>query len=198
MKTYKEHYTTKLPLCLVDQYKIPHLLGIVLPRAAEKGDLYDICSRCHESMLHTKVDKSPPRLSIANGFAFVSIPDQIEYMDKDVNIERRSVDVEEDINDVLQDVLLPNQPYGYGFTFSGGEHKMVRGSYLFFRLDQSHVSSTVQLMNDSSMGPIIYCMCCKPFTPTQRDIVKRQISYRPLSLSSNILLVCFKVETSWI
>ncbi len=41
-------------------------------------------------------------------------------------------------------------------------------------MDQSEVSSAVQVINDSSLGPNIFCMCCGRFTPEQRQIVKRR------------------------
>ena len=79
--------------------------------------------------------------------------------------------MEEDVNDVLRALLSPKRPYGYVFAFSGGQHKTVRGHYSFFEMDQSRVSSAIQLVNDSSIGPNIFCMCCGLYTPTQREVM---------------------------
>ena len=108
VKAYEAHYNTKLPQCLVDQYKVCYLPGMLLsPRATSLGTLFATCLTCYEGMKRQRINKPPPRLSIANGFVIGSFPDKIEFIDEDGNIEIRAIDVEEDVNDVLHVLLSP-------------------------------------------------------------------------------------------
>ena len=74
-------------------------------------------------MQTSKVDKRPPRMAVANGFA-------IEEIDID------GLDVHNDVNDATRASLLPVRTHGHIVAFSGGTHKSIQGHCQFFELDQ--------------------------------------------------------------
>ncbi len=175
VEAFEEYYQIKLPPCLVKQYTVPGLQGLLLsPRAQKIGSHYITCSTCYHGMLPSRVDKPPPKFSIANGFVIGEIPKMIQYKDSYGKVITREVDVEEEVNEILRAMLAPKRPFGYIFAFTGGRHQAIRGHYQFFEMDQPNVSSAVQAINDSSIGPNIFCMCSGRFTPTQREIVQRR------------------------
>jgi len=79
---------------------------------------------------------NPPKFGIANGFIIGSIPSMISFVNNDGNTEKRHINVEEDVNDVLRACLAPIRPYGYIFAYSGGSHESVIGYCQFFEVDQ--------------------------------------------------------------
>ena len=175
VKSYEEYYQTKLPDCLVKQYEVRGLKGLLLsPRAQKLGSHYVTCSTCHSGMHPSRVDSSPPKFSIANGFVIGEIPKKIQLKNSDGSIEVITLDAEEDISPMMRALLSPKRPYGWIFAFTGGRHTGITGHFQFFETDQSEVSSAVQAINDSSLGPNIFCMCCGRFTPEQRQIVQQR------------------------
>ncbi len=175
VESYQEYYQTTLPDSLVKQYEVPGLKGLLLsPRAQKLGRHYVTCQTCHSGMHPSRVGCTPPKFSIANGFVIGKIPQKIQLRNADGSIEVITLDVEEDVSPMMRALLSPKRPYGYIFAFTGGRHQAISGHYQFFEMDQSEVSSAVQVINDSSLGPNIFCMCCGRFTPEQRQIVQRR------------------------
>ena len=60
VKAYKAHYNTKLPQCLVDQYKVCYLPCMLLsPRVTLLGTLFATCLTCYEGMKQQRTNKPP-------------------------------------------------------------------------------------------------------------------------------------------
>jgi hypothetical protein len=71
---------------LQKQYEIKGLEGILLSRRFGKDDAnnFTVCSRCKEALKADCItNKSPPKYSIANGFAIGTIPETIEVKGED-------------------------------------------------------------------------------------------------------------------
>ena len=59
--------------------------------------------------------KKPPKYVIANGFAIRSFPDKIPYSSPDKVGEFHSIDMMNDINEVMKALVAPVNPLGYVF-----------------------------------------------------------------------------------
>ena len=106
-------------------------------------------------------------------FVIGSFPKVITCVNKDGNEEKRDVDAEVDISDVLQAYMAPIRPFGCIYVFTGSSHKWVRGHYQLFEVDQSHISGVMKTLDSDNVGKTIFCMICGWMTPKQRDIVRR-------------------------
>ena len=79
-------------------------------------------------MKKERANPKPPMWAIANGFAIGQLPNEFAYSDSDGSRHTVKIDIEDDVNDVLRAMLSPSRPYGYVFTFTGGQQKSLRGS----------------------------------------------------------------------
>jgi len=176
VKSYEAYYKAKLHKELVEQYHVRNLPGLLLsPRSRLTDRGYVTCSACCQGMRKSNLKTmSPPKFAIANGFVIGSFPEVITFINKDGEVVRRAINVEEDINDVLRAYIAPVRPYGYIFAYSGGSHKSVIGHYQYFEVDQSHVGAVMKHMDPESLGQTIFCMICGRMTPKQKDIVRRR------------------------
>ena len=176
VKSYERYYKTKLHPDLVDQYHVPGLPGLLLSPLSRKTDKgYITCSACYTGMQSSCIKKnSPPKLSIANGFTVGSIPSVISFKNKNGQEERRHINVEEDVSDVLRAYLATTRPYGYIFAYTGGSHKSISGHYQYFEMDQSHVGGVMNYLDPEGVGKTIFCMICGRMTPKQKEIVRKR------------------------
>ena len=140
-------------------YEIPGHEGILLsPRASRIGkgtDKWSCCQGCYSSMSLNRVDKNPPRMAIANGFAIGEI---------DID----GIDIHEDVNEVTRALLAPIRTHGYVMAFSGGAHKSIQGHYQFFELDQERVNGAMEHLRSAEKRDHIYVMFAGRMTPSQR------------------------------
>ena len=170
---FEKFYQIQLPDWLVEQYTVSGLKGLLLsPRAPKIRSKYVTCLNCYNNMSPLQIDKAPPKMSIANGFLIGRVP-KLTYHYEENGIRRsRTIDIEEDKHDILRVMLSSKRPFGYVFAFTGGRHKAISGHYQFFETDQTEVSSAINMIDESSLGPAIFCMCSGRFTPDQRRIVR--------------------------
>ena len=110
---------------------MPNFLGLLLsPRSKKTQQSYVTCSACCNSIQCSNEKKiNPPKYAITNGFVIGSFPKVITFVNKDGNEEKRDVDAEVDISDVLRAYMAPIRPFGCIYVFTGGSHKWVRGNY---------------------------------------------------------------------
>jgi len=152
--SYEVYFKTKLKKELVEQYHVSNLPGLLLsPRSklTEKG--YTTCTCCCKNMQRADVARTnPPKFAIANGFVIGSITSVIYFVNNEGNTERRHINVEEEVNDVLHAYLVPIRPYGCSFAYSGGSHKLVIGHYQLFEVDQSHVGGVMKKFDPADVG----------------------------------------------
>ena len=164
LKEYEEHHCLILPESLKCQYVVddPQLKHLLLsPRARRQSNEYMCCTSCKTSLRPHMTEKAPPRLSIANGFAIGKIPDGILQ--------------QEEITDILAAMIAPVRPFMHIVSYSGGQHRTIRGNVTFFQNNVVHTGSVLQNYLRTGANPNVYCVMCGRFTPEQREIVKRKM-----------------------
>ena len=112
---------------MVDDSELHHLL--LSPRARRKDASYMCCSTCKTSLRSHMVNTAPPRHAIANGFAIGRIPDEV------IN--------EGGITDVLAAMIAPVRPFMHVVSYSGGQHKTIKGNVTFFQNDTFQTASVL-------------------------------------------------------
>ena len=171
------------------QYEVGGLEGILLSRrfGRDNADAFTVCSCCYNS-LRKGTTTSPPKYSIANGFAIGSIPETIVYRNKDGDEERvRTVTevrdgegnvipahTESNVTSIMAAALSPVRPFAYIFAYHGGMHTSLRGNFQFFETSQGKLSGALRCLEESGMTSNIYVVMNGRMTPTQKDIVRRK------------------------
>ena len=117
--------------------------------------------------------KTPPKFSIANGFAIRSFPQVIKFFNKEGQRVTRKVE-DDEISDTLKAMVAPLRPYGYAFAYLGGTQKSLRCNYQFFETDQNRVGGVMNQLNQSGIGEHIYCVLCGRMTPDQKQIFRKR------------------------
>jgi hypothetical protein len=102
--------------------------------------------------------KTPPKFSIANGFAIGSFPQVIKFFNKAGQRVTRKVE-DDELSDTLKAMVAPLRPYGCVFAYSGGAQKSLRDNYQFFKMDQNRVGGVMNQLNQAGIGEI-YTVCC--------------------------------------
>ena len=123
---YQNTFQCVLPDTLRKQYLISSnaLLNNMLlsPRASlassrdkimEKENKYSCCDSCQRS-LSSKNKSTPPKFSIANGFAIGHLPKDFD-----------------EISDVIASMISRVRPFGYILSFQGGQGKRLKGTFTF-------------------------------------------------------------------
>lgn len=179
--TYNEAHGCVLPESLVAQYQIEDLKGLLLsPRAPRKGDKFMTCSFCHSGMKSGNANKSkPPKLSIANGFAIGSIPQELVFQDKSSGNQKRTSTVDtttqkSKLTDIIFAAIAPVRPYAHIYSYSGGQHKTIRGNFQFFETDQNKIAGALKHLQSSGITSNIYIVITGAMTPTQKQIVAKK------------------------
>jgi len=67
-------------------------------------------------LTNDKLSKNPPKFAIANNFAIGVLPSSLS----------------DSLTEVTSPLLSPIRPYAYVFSYSGGAHKAISGSFSFF------------------------------------------------------------------
>ena len=173
VQTYKDYHNMDTDVegeldpyySLWKYYEIPEHKGMLLsPRASRighEGDKWSCCQGCYRAMARNRIDKPPPRMAIANGFAI-----------GEIDIE--GLDVHEDVNEVTRALLAPIRSHGYVMAFSGGAHKSIQGHYQFFELDQERVNGAMHHLKTVENRNHIYVMFAGRMTPSQRRKVTNE------------------------
>ena len=175
---------------LKKQYEIKGMEGILLSRrfGKDNADEFPVCSSCRDALRKDKIDKPPPKTSIANGFLIGSIPKVITYENKDGVEESMSTVIEtcdadgepipdqtiSKVTSILAAALSPTRPYAYIFSYRGGRHRSLVGNFQFFDTDQSKVAGALQCLHKSGVDANIYVVLNGRMTPTQKDIVRKK------------------------
>ena len=93
----------------------------LLPRASldtsenkdgERENRYSCCESCYCSLQGK--GKSPPKFSIANGFAIGHLPAEFN-----------------DISDIIASMISRVRPFAYILSFQGGQNKKLKGTFTF-------------------------------------------------------------------
>ncbi len=161
---YEIHHSTLLPDSLKEQYMVEdsdlkHLL--LSPRAGRKDDSYMCCSSCKTSLRPHLVNTAPPRNAIANGFVIGKVPDEVVS--------------EDEITDVLAAMIAPVRPFMHVVSYTGGQHKTIKGNVTFFQNSVFHTASVLNNYLKTGANPNVYCVLCGRFTPKQREIVQKKM-----------------------
>jgi len=184
VKSYDDFYTkasnggySKLPLELVEQYEVDGMKGLLLSRrsrhAVENGiDTYEACQSCYNSIKKSFNNKSPPKFSIANGYVG-QIPGVFEISDKD-GTKRKVVVDENKITDIVRAMLAPTRAYGYTFSYFAGAQQSIQGHYTFYEVDQTHMGSVMNNIQQSGANPHVHIVLGGRFTPSQKRIVRER------------------------
>ena len=92
----------------------------------ERENRYSCCESCYR-LLYGK-SKSPPKFSIANGFAIGHLPAEFN-----------------DISDIIASMISRVRPFAYILTFQGGQNKKLKGTFTFF---DNNIKQTEGVMSD--------------------------------------------------
>ena len=166
VRSYEDHHQVVLKEDLVSQYHINGFDGLLLsPRARSYSSkdgqrMYDACSQCATAWANKKCD-SPPKHSIANGFAIGHVPDRI-------------ISNQEEITEEMCALLSPVRPFAYIFAYSAGAHKSIRGHFSFFEVDLTHTGAVMNHFLKTGANPLVYTILCGRMTPKQKEIVKNR------------------------
>lgn len=168
IESYEKFYQLTMNPILAEQYRVEGLEGILLsPRSRRTGDSFECCSECFSSLKPSKRSlKTPPKHSIANGFAFGTLPSKIV-------LDGSEVDIPDYIPDIMSAAIARQRPYGFIFAFLGGAHKSVSGHFQFFDMDQSFIGGVLNNYQNSQANDHILVALVGRFAPGQREIAKR-------------------------
>ncbi len=116
--------------------------------------------------------KTPPKLSIANGFVVGLFLQEIQFSNKDNERVTRKIE-DYELTDLLKAMVAPVRPHGCVFAYSGGAQKLLQENYQFFEMDQNCLGGLINQLNQAGIGECIYCILCGQMTPDQKQIVTR-------------------------
>jgi len=89
-------------------------------------------------------DKSPPKLSIANGFVIGEFP-ILQYVDANGIIQ--DFDVECDLTDVMRAILSPTRAHGYIIAYTGGKQRSLMGHFQCYEVDQAKLGGSMSYLH---------------------------------------------------
>ena len=175
VKKYEEYYGQALKAEVVKQYQVnvEGLKELLLsPRSRRYQDGFATCACCYNGMSSNKAtETSPPKFAIANGFVIGSLPQVLEWTDKEGNRRIRKIE-DDDLTDILKAMLSPVRPYGYIFAYTGGSQKSIQGNFQFFELDHNRLGAVIAHLNQSGISEHIYVVLCGRMTIEQKQIVR--------------------------
>ena len=193
VEAYEKHFSTKLNPILVKQYEIEGLEDLLLsPRSYQNGNKFEACSCCNNSLMPSVAKKTtkPPKWSIANGFAFGSIPQSLKIKNVDGEEHFQSIE-DHDISDIISAALSIQRPFGYVFAYYGGAHQSIKGQVSFFEMDQSHIGGVVNHFRSKSALQHILCTICGRMTKDQKKLAR---SWSVLNTELYLALLNFLIE----
>lgn len=193
VEAYEKHFSTKLNPILVKQYEIEGLEDLLLsPRSYRNNDSFEACSCCNNSLMPSVAKKTtkPPKWSIANGFAFGSIPQSLKIKNVDGEEHFQSIE-DHDISDIISAALSIQRPFGYVFAYYGGAHQSIKGQVSFFEMDQSHIGGVVNHFRSKSALQHILCTICGRMTKDQKKLAR---SWSVLNTELYLALLNFLIE----
>ena len=166
---YQNTFQCVLPDTLRKQYLISSnaLLDNMLlsPRASlassrdkimEKENKYSCCDSCQRS-LSSKNKSTPPKFSIANGFAIGHFPKDFD-----------------EISDVIASMISRVRPFGYILSFQGGQGKRLKGTFTFFDNNIKQTEGVITHIQQKIPNNVLYCVMCGKFTPDQRQLARQR------------------------
>ena len=175
VKKYEEYYGQALKAEVIKQYQvnIEGLKELLLsPRSRRYHDGFATCACCYKGMSSNKATKtSPPKFAIANGFVIGSLPQVLQWTDKDGNERIRKIE-DSELTDLLKAMLSPVRPYGYIFAYTGGSQKSIQGNFQFFELDHNRLGAVIAHLNQAGISEHIYVVICGRMTIEQKQIVR--------------------------
>lgn len=119
---------------------------------------YSCYESCCKALCNKRKNKPPPKFSIANGWA----------------IGHLTTDISFNINEVKIMVVSVTRPHTYVVSFSGGQHKTIKGSCTFFNQNVSNMESVIKQTTAVGGNNNVYVVLCRRFTPDQRTLVRKR------------------------
>ena len=175
VKKYEEYYGQTLKDEVIKQYRVnvEGLKELLLsPRSRRYQEGFATCACCYKGMSSNKATKtSPPKFAIANGFVIGSLPQVLEWTDKDGKKRIRTIK-DSELTDLLKAMLSPVRPYGYIFAYTGGSQKSIQGNFQFFELDHNRLGAVIAHLNQAGISEHIYVVICGRMTIEQKKIVR--------------------------
>ena len=148
-----------------------------MDNSVEHGDRYTCCQTCYTSMtssLRKEEGCTPPKFSIANGFAIGQIPKVLSFTDSNGEICSSTINLEDDLDEMLSAAIAPVRPFGFVHAFTGGSQKSITGHFSFFSVNQSHIGGVMNKFNNANAGKNIFVVLCGRMTPSQRAEIRRK------------------------
>ena len=181
VSSYEEHFCLSMKRELISQYEVhdDDLKGLLLSPRAQCIDrtTYQCCCQCYNSCVQgsKKECSSPPKYSIANGFAIGHIPDELLYIDNNGDTIRKEIDREKHLTDILCGSISPVRPFGRVFAYHGGKQKSIKGHFSLFSVDQSHVGGVINKYRSiDNAAKNIFVVLCGRMTPGQKEVIRRE------------------------
>jgi len=137
--------------------ELKHLL--LSPRArSNTEDNYTCCWQCFRSLRNDWKDKCPPKFAISNKWAIGELPSHINDL----------------ITEITEALLSPVRPFTYVLSYSGGAHKCITGSCLFYNQETvknvATLNEHMKITNDS----YVYVLMTGKFTANQKEIIRKR------------------------
>ena len=82
---------------------------------------------------------------------------------------------EDEITDLLAAIIAPVRPFMHVLSYSGGQHKSIKGNVTFFQNNVFHTGSVLNNYLKTGANPNVYCVLCGRFTPKQREIINKKV-----------------------
>ena len=136
---------------------LKHLLLSPRARSTTENN-YSCCWQCYRSLRQDRENKCPPKFAISNKWAIGELPAQINDM----------------VTEVTEHLISPVRPYTYVLSYSGGAHKCITGSCLFYNQETvknvATLNEHMSITNDSN----VYVLMTGKFTGNQKEIIKNR------------------------
>ena len=160
---------------LVKQYEVDGMVGLLLSQRSrcETGRGYVACQSCRDSITNHSSYQSPPKNAIANGFVIGYIPKVFVLRNKD-GTTREITLKDDDITDILRAMLAPTRAYGYTFSYFAGAQQSIQGHYIFYEVDQTHMGSVLNDIQNTGASPHIHIVLGGRYTPTQKRMIEKK------------------------
>ena len=124
-------------------------LTVPKDKNGEKENKYSSCDSCHRSLL-SNTALSPPKFSIANGFAIGHLPEDFSH-----------------VSDIVASMLSPVRPFAYLLTFQGGQSKSLKGTFTFFDNNVKQIEGVMGHIQKRIPNNVLHCIMCGRFTHEQ-------------------------------
>ena len=163
LKIHRKRFSDNtLPNALQSCYNVhdPELHDLLLsPRArVTVQDEYTCCWQCFRSLRNDRKHKGPGKFSIANKWAIGELPAEIM----------------KHVTEVTSPLLATVRPYSFVMSYTGGAHKCITGSCLFYNQDSSQNVGALNHHLNLTEDPSVFVLLTGKFTQHQKDIIRKR------------------------